>query len=94
MIPPTVASPKPGHITIYGMQLAVNLANGNLVIADNDLSVAGTGQNLALDHVCNNLIPDSAVAAQGRKVTSGYRGDGPSSRWPWCRRVRSKKASG
>jgi RHS repeat-associated protein len=41
------------------MQLAVNLANGNLVVQDNDLSIAGTGQNLAVDHVYNNQPDDS-----------------------------------
>ena len=53
------------------MQLAVNLANGNLVVDDNDLSVAGTGQNLALDHVYNNLIPNGGAFSTGWTLSAG-----------------------
>ena len=53
------------------MQLAVNLATGNLVIDNNDLAIAGTGQNLAVDHVYNSLMASSFAPVMGWGISVG-----------------------
>ena len=41
-------------------QLAVNVANGNLVVAANDLQITGTGLNLSVQRVFNSLADGGA----------------------------------
>lgn len=53
------------------MDILVNLANGNVVVVAGDLTVRGTGLNLAIDHVFNNQAA-GAAGAFGTGWTSSY----------------------
>jgi RHS repeat-associated protein len=53
------------------LNIQVNLANGNVVVVARDLTVRGTGLNLAVDHVFNNQAA-GAAGAFGAGWTSSY----------------------
>jgi YD repeat-containing protein len=48
----------------------VNAANGNLWLATNDITAAGTGLELRLDHYYNSLLSSSEVQALGIRSTA------------------------
>ncbi len=52
-------------------ELAVNTANGNVVINASDLTVKGTGQNLSLNHVYNSKLADGGALGTGWSLNTG-----------------------
>lgn len=49
----------------------VNLSSGNLVVTQNDFSLKGTGQDLSVGHVFNNLVPNRGSFGIGVTMTLG-----------------------
>jgi RHS repeat-associated protein len=53
------------------MEALVNLSTGNLVIRQNDFSLKGTGQDLSISHVYNNLVPNRGSLGVGTTMSLG-----------------------
>jgi RHS repeat-associated protein len=53
------------------MDILVNLSSGNLVITQDDFTLKGTGQDLAISHVYNNLVPNRGSLGVGVTMSVG-----------------------
>jgi RHS repeat-associated protein len=53
------------------MEILVNLSSGNLVITQDDFTLKGTGQDLTISHVYNNLVPNSGSFGIGWTMSLG-----------------------
>lgn len=53
------------------MEVLVNLSSGNLVITQDDFTLKGTGQDLAISHVYNNLVPNRGSFGVGMTMSVG-----------------------
>lgn len=53
------------------MEILVNLSSGNLVIVQDDFTLKGTGQDLAISHVYNNLVPNRGSFGVGTTMSVG-----------------------
>lgn len=52
-------------------QLLVNTVNGNVVVNSSDLTIKGTGQNLALNHVYNSRLAGGGALSSGWMLNTG-----------------------
>lgn len=52
--------------------MRVNPANGNLLLHERDLQIAGTGMNLAVDRWYNNLSPNTSPTGGGWVMGTGW----------------------
>ncbi|KZB79209.1 RHS repeat-associated core domain-containing protein [Amycolatopsis regifaucium] len=53
------------------MEILVNLSSGNLVVTQDDFSLQGTGLDLAISHVYNNLVPNRGSFGVGTTMSAG-----------------------
>lgn len=53
------------------MEVLVNLSSGNLVVTQDDFTLRGTGQHLAISHVYNNLVPNRGSFGLGTTMSVG-----------------------
>ncbi|NRN70994.1 Type IV secretion protein Rhs, partial [Kibdelosporangium sp. 4NS15] len=53
------------------MEILVNLSSGNLVVTQDDFTLKGTGLDLAISHVYNNLVPTRGSFGVGTTMSLG-----------------------
>ncbi|MFD5092037.1 DUF6531 domain-containing protein [Amycolatopsis thailandensis] len=53
------------------MEILVNLSSGNLVVTQDDFTLKGTGLDLAISHVYNNLVPNRGSFGLGTTMSVG-----------------------